>query len=602
MIRPLGHDAMTKRTRIPDVIFLWGFEAAPMWMWATLALTVIAGLATSVYPFGFKLLVDGVVSSSSRGVLIGTAVSAGLLAVYWLTATLEANVGFGLIDRVDFFVSGRIADLLSVSGHIDQFEDPTRLAEVDLIRQRKFAIASAPRHTLTVLSVVVRAFATAALLVTVHPILCALPLLGLAPAAAHRKAVAIRERADGEVVEARRLADRIFNLATDPAAAKELRVSRLAEDLERRHRALRRAIGTAALRAETTSAAIDSLGWLLFVGGFVGALALVVQRALNGAASPGQVVLAVVLAQQIRLLFGQGAPALGEVLGNIRTAERLIALERSLTPVVERPNAPVPVRVRHGIVLDRVSFRYPGATSDVLRDISLSLPAGSSVALVGENGAGKSTFIKLLAGLYTPSTGRILVDDIDLARYAGKEWRERMTAAFQDPVAFELILSEAVGVGDLPHLDDRTEIDRSLAEAQAGDVVDSVGGDLAAQLGRSFPEGHQLSGGQWQKLALARSRMRRDPLLLVLDEPTSNLDADAEHEIYTRSIAAARTSRLRHGAITVLVSHRYATTSSADFVAMLVDGRLVEFGPHSELLEAKGRYAELFRLQAKGYQ
>jgi ATP-binding cassette subfamily B protein len=224
------------------------------------------------------------------------------------------------------------------------------------------------------------------------------------------------------------------------------------------------------------------------------------------------------------------------------------------------------------------------------------------VAIVGENGAGKSTLVKLLCGLYRPSHGRILIDGTDLRRLSAEDWRQRIAAGFQDFVRYELSARNTVGLGDLPRIDDDPAVHTALERAHATDVVDQLADGLDTQLGTSYTEGAELSGGQWQKLALGRALMRETPLLLVLDEPTSALDPEAEHHLFERYAAQARQVRESTGAITLFVSHRFSTVRMADLIVVVRDGRIVETGDHHTLIQNGGLYAELFELQAVAYK
>ncbi|MCA1692685.1 MAG: ATP-binding cassette domain-containing protein, partial [Actinobacteria bacterium] len=249
-----------------------------------------------------------------------------------------------------------------------------------------------------------------------------------------------------------------------------------------------------------------------------------------------------------------------------------------------------------------VGFRYPGTEVDVVSGLDLSLPAGAAVAVVGENGAGKSTLVKLLCRFYAPSAGVISVDGIDLRRIDPCAWRTRMSAGFQDFTRFELHAGQTVGVGDLPFLDDRVAVARALDRAASGEVVSTLPDGLDTQLGASFDNGVELSGGQWQKLALARAMMRPAPLLLVLDEPTAALDAETEHKLFIRYASMASAHAAQTGAITLLVSHRFSTVRMADLIVVLDGGKIVGAGSHDELMAAGGLYADLYELQAQAYR
>jgi ATP-binding cassette, subfamily B, bacterial len=220
---------------------------------------------------------------------------------------------------------------------------------------------------------------------------------------------------------------------------------------------------------------------------------------------------------------------------------------------------------------------------------------------VGENGAGKTTLVKLLAKMYEPSSGSILVDDTPLARMPAAEWRERLAGAFQDFFRFEFRAGHTVGLGDVPRMDDEAAVTTAVDRAGAADVLARLASGLDTQLGPTWPNGAELSFGQWQKLALARGFMRNQPLLLILDEPTAALDAETEHALFERYSAAARGNDTS-GRITILVSHRFSTVRMADWIVVLDGSRLVEVGTHDELMAKRGQYAELYGIQAAAYR
>ncbi len=257
--------------------------------------------------------------------------------------------------------------------------------------------------------------------------------------------------------------------------------------------------------------------------------------------------------------------------------------------------------IRDGIRLETVSFAYPGTSRLVLDGISVTFPAGAVVAVVGENGAGKSTLVKLLAKLYEPSAGRILVDGVPLARIPADRWRARTAGAFQDFCRFELPARQTVGLGDPARMEDTSAVQAAIARAGASDVFDRLPAGLDTQLGPNWPGGVEVSFGQWQKLALARGFMREHPLLLVLDEPTAALDAETEHALFDRYAAAARAPD-GTGRITILVSHRFSTVRMADLIVVLDGAKLAEVGSHAELLARGGKYADLYGIQAAAYR
>jgi ATP-binding cassette subfamily B protein len=327
-----------------------------------------------------------------------------------------------------------------------------------------------------------------------------------------------------------------------------------------------------------------------------------VLMARAGSASVGDVVMLMLLVPQLTGLatgLMQGLHGISQTLAGLGKLVWIdeYAAEHGWRDAVALP----PSSLRHGLVLRDVTFSY-GTGAPALRDLSLQVPAGSSLALVGANGAGKSTLVKLLARLYDPSSGDVLVDGVPLRTIDPTAWRERTSAAFQDFAAFEFLVRETVGIGSVADMGDLALVGQAVADGDASTVVADVEGGLQAQLGARFSGGTELSGGQWQRLALARGFMRRAPLLMLLDEPTSALDAEAEHTIFERFAEAAHRVARTTGGVTVIVSHRMSTARLADRIAVLDGGRVVETGTHDELVARGGRYAELFELQAARYR
>ena len=337
----------------------------------------------------------------------------------------------------------------------------------------------------------------------------------------------------------------------------------------------------------------------IFGAGFVAAIVFV--SSVPGV-SAGDVLLA--LAAGSRLSFYVGA-TVGEV-GFLRgiwmdSARRLAWLEDYAASLVATADQSSPSRLVRGIRFEGVSFAYPGTTRLVLEGVDLELPAGKVIAIVGENGAGKSTLVKLLAKMYVPTHGRIVVDDTDLGRIAAPDWRSRLAGAFQDFFRFEFQARHTVGVGDLPRLDNQPAVETAVGRAGADDVIAKLTTGLDTQLGPTWPGGVEVSFGQWQKLALARGFMRDRPLVLVLDEPTAALDAETEHALFERYAAVVREDE-GAGRITILVSHRFSTVRMADFIVVLDGARVAETGTHEALMARGGQYAQLYTIQAKAYR
>jgi ATP-binding cassette subfamily B protein len=359
-------------------------------------------------------------------------------------------------------------------------------------------------------------------------------------------------------------------------------------------------------RARRGSAAWHALAWAAFGGAYVGAVVFV----SSGLQAPaGSVLLVLAAGSRLSAYIGATVGEIGFLRGIWMDGSRRLAwLEDYAAALAASADQPVPARLVQGIRFDHLSFAYPGTKRLVLEDVNLDLPAGAVVAVVGDNGAGKTTLVKLLAKLYEPTAGRILVDGIELARMPADGWRARLAGAFQDFFRFEFRARHTVGVGDVPRLDDEPAVVTAVGRAGADDVVGRLTSGLETQLGPTWPGGVEVSFGQWQKLALARGFMRDRPLLLVLDEPTAALDAETEHALFERYAAAARGPAAGDaapggdGRITLLVSHRFSTVRMADLIVVLDGARVAEVGTHDELMARGGSYAELYGIQAAAYR
>ncbi|MBT5718809.1 MAG: ABC transporter ATP-binding protein [Gammaproteobacteria bacterium] len=249
-----------------------------------------------------------------------------------------------------------------------------------------------------------------------------------------------------------------------------------------------------------------------------------------------------------------------------------------------------------GINFENVSFFYPGSLTPALKNINLHISPGESLAIVGENGSGKTTLIKLLTRLYAPTEGRILVDGLDLQEWDTNAIREKIGVIFQDFARYQLIVGENIGIGDVDNIDDGNQIEEAARKGMADEFVRDLPLDYQTQLGTWFKDGKELSGGQWQKIALSRAFMRSKADILILDEPTAAIDARAEAEIFEHF------NDLTDNRISIIISHRFSTVRRADHIIVLEQAEVLEQGSHQQLLEMDGQYATLFNLQAKGYQ
>lgn len=393
----------------------------------------------------------------------------------------------------------------------------------------------------------------------------------------------------------RRRMDYLAGLLTTDTVAKEVKLFGLGTYFADRFALLGAAFY---LRQRRLATARYLLGSLWSLGTFaVGALTTlyVALQAVRGRITLGDLSMYIAALASIQTAVQGIFQNLSGIYENTLYLQQLDQLLASRETLVapERPRR-LGTRVRGHVVFDRVSFSYPGAARPALTDVSLELPPGTMLAVVGRNGAGKSTLVKLLCRMYDPTHGRILLDGVDLRELAPEELRANIAAVFQDYVTYQATAAENIGLGDLPHLEDRERIEAAVARAGAGTLIAGLPRGLDTPLGTWFDRGVQLSGGQWQKIVLGRAFMRPAPVLL-LDEPTAALDAAAEHELFQRlrELASGRTA--------LCVSHRFSTVRRADQIAVLDSGRLIEHGSHRDLMDLEGTYAELFRLQASAY-
>ncbi len=529
---------------------------------AVICLYAVRSIGFTTAPLWLKLLADAAGAGNVTGAVLAGAAAAAAATLTAFVGTLGVSAAQLLQERTSLLVQERLARLaLGVPG-IEHYEHPEYQDTMALLREER----------------------------------------GLLAQRVHR-------RAQEATAEPWRAARHAFDLATSAQAGRELRTFGLEAEIVRRYRRLWGLVYRARTRAGLLGAALDALAWLVFALGYAAALALAVWLAVAGRATAGDVLLALGLAAQVNGYVGNFAYLFGWFLRTLRAVARLRWLEGYATSARAHagaaspdPGSRSPDRLRHGIDLEGVSFRYPGNEALALSDVTLHLPAGATVALVGENGAGKTTLFKLLCGLYEPTGGRVLVDGLDLRSIGVEAWRSRVSAAFQDYSRFELPVRETVGVGDLPRVEDARAVVAALERAGAVELPGVLPAGLETQLGRDWEGGVELSGGQWQKLALARAMMRERPLLLVLDEPTASLDAQTEHELFERYADATRRGTGAPGSVALLVTQRFSTVGMADLIVVLERGRVVELGTHAELMRRSGLYAELYELQARAYR
>ncbi len=581
-----------------------GFDAEPALLTVAFALALLAALPDALMAVWLKLLADGLLGDDSTLVAVAAGGLAASATLTWVLRVVSDRTQRRFRDRVTIALESHVAGLQAGVATVEHHERPDYLDRIAMLRDQVFVLDHMYMSLFTTAGWILRLAVTVGLLVSIHPALALLALCALPTVATASWRPAVERAVDERGAQAQRLARHLFDVATTAAPGKDVRVTGIGPRLVRDRRAAWERWYRPVAAARWASAAWHTLGWSVFAAGYVGAVVFV---AAGLRASPGDVLL--LLAAGSRLA-GYVSATVGEI-GFLRGiwldgSRRMAWLEDYAAAQAERADRPAPASIQRGIALENVSFAYPSTDRLVLENVDLELPAGAVVALVGENGAGKTTLVKLLAKMYEPSAGRILVDGEDLARMPAAEWRSRLAGAFQDFFRFELQAQRTVGVGDVPRLDERPAVETAVGRAGAGGVVGTLAAGLDTQLGPTWPNGVEVSVGQWQKLSLARGFMRDEPLLLVLDEPTASLDAETEHALFERYASASRGGgngdRAAGGRITLLVSHRFSTVRMADLIVVLDGARVVEVGSHEELMAKAGHYAELYDIQAAAYR
>jgi ATP-binding cassette subfamily B protein len=570
-----------------------------------IAIVLVLGNAVSapLMALAIKWLTNAAVAGdAATAAVAGVTVAAAVIGV--LTLGHFAHIAYFELSEINTLtMEARLIGLANGSAGIEHLERAEYADRLAVLEQELNQIQNGFYAVLALSSLGVAIAMTGVLLAMVNPLLLLLPLVAFPPLWTGRKAQEIIDRSRDRTAQDTRRVQHLFRLATSAGPAKELRVFRLQKEMRSRITELWEGVTRELWRAQLKATALRAAGQLVFAGGYVAGVLLVVNDAIGGHRSVGDVVMAITLAAQVNQQVSAAVALLHDLQRIARAFNRFEWLEKYVADrEPKKQDLPVPERFETGIRFRNVSFRYPGTDRIVLEGVDLEFPAGTTVAIVGENGAGKSTLVKLLCRFYEPTSGTIEVDGTDLSRIPLTDWRKRIASGFQDFARFEFVARRTVGVGDLPMLDDQPAVEGALDRAHAGDVVGRLENGLSTQLGKSYTDGTELSGGQWQKLALGRAMMRELPLLLVLDEPTSALDAEAEHTLFERYAEGARRVGAATGGITVLVSHRFSTVRMAEQIVVVADGKVVEAGSHAQLMRGDGLYSELYRLQARAYE
>jgi ATP-binding cassette subfamily B protein len=570
-------------------------------------LTLLGALVPIAIAWVGKQIIDGVVAQNGPRTLRAVLLELGLVV-------LVASVQRGL-SLVRALLGARLGIDLNVAIlrkaltlELSHFEDSEFYDKLTRARReassRPVAMATDAFHLVENL---LSLGGYAALLVGYSPLAVVGLLLSTVPATVaewrfSKQSFRIRNRRSPE---SRRLLYLEYVLANDEHA-KEVKLFGIGPLLLGRYQTLAETLYDEDRRLTWRRSVATHLLSLLATGAFYGAYVVMALRAVEGRLSLGELSLYILAFRQGQALFQSALGAVGSLYEhNLYLANLFTYLD---LPTGAAPPPPVIVGQAlsaaatagatpfAGVRFEGVGFRYPGRDEWALRDIDLVVPRGESLALVGENGAGKTTLIKLLTRLYEPTEGRILLDGRPLPDWPIDALRARIGVVFQDFNQYQLRVRENVGFGSVDHLDDDTRLVRAVERGGAEEVVSALKGGLDAPLGRWFQEGSELSGGQWQKIALARAFFREEADILVLDEPTAALDAEAEHAVFERFRELARERT------TVTISHRFPTVRMASRIVVLDHGRIIESGTHDALIAQGGQYARMFSLQAEGYR
>jgi ATP-binding cassette subfamily B protein len=569
---------------------------------ALAVLTLVGGLVPLGVAYTGKRIVDAVVAHDRRATLAWVLVELGLVV-----ALAVVQRGLGLVRSVlglRLGVDINVTILEKALGlDLSYFEDSEFYDK--LTRARREA-SSRPIALVTESFGLVQSIITlggyAALLLRFSPwavlALCAATVPATVAEMRYSK-LAFKIR-NWRSPESRRLLYLEYVLANDEHA-KEVKLFGLGPTLLDRYKRLSEEFYEEDRRLYVKRAVWTQLLSLVGTGTFYGAYAAMAIMTAAGLLTLGNMTMYVLAFRQGQQAFQSALGAIGSMYEHNLYMSNLWEYLR-LAESAPRPGlsagAPAPAGARSGsgIIFDDVGFKYPGKDAWALRHTSLSIPPGESLALVGDNGAGKTTLVKLLTRLYEPTEGRILLDGRDLREWDPVALRKRFGVLFQDFNQYQLKVRENVGMGSVDHLEDEPRIERAVDSGGAREVVTALRGGLDAALGRWFQDGTELSGGQWQKVALARAFMREEADILVLDEPTSSLDAEAEHAVFQRFRELAR------GRTTIVISHRFPTVRMAHSIVVLDHGTIAERGTHDELVAHGGKYARMFALQAEGYR
>lgn len=526
-----------------------------------------------------------------------------LVAIEFALAILSDALGraTALIDGLlgDLFANHTSIKIMQHAATLDleQFEDSAFYDKLERARQQTIGRTVLLSQVLSQVQDLITMIFLAAGLIVFNPWLIVLLFIAVLPAFIgesyfNDKNYSLSRRQTPE----RRELDYIRYIGASDETAKEVKLFDLSGFLVDRFRQLSQKFykdnKKLAVKRSLWGTAFSLFGTM----GYYGAYVYIISKTVQGRISIGDLTF---LAGSFRQLRGSLESILSRFTAVSQGAIYLkdffdfFTIEPRIKPFAKA--RPFPKPVQHGFVFENVGFKYANAQNWANRHLNFTLHAGEKIALVGENGAGKTTLVKLLARLYDPAEGRILLDGYDLREYNVAELRKNIGVIFQDYIRYQMTVSQNIAVGNIDEKENRDLIIRSATKSLADTLVQRLAGQYDQALGKRFNQGVELSGGEWQKIALARAYMK-EAQLLILDEPTAALDARAEYEVFQRF------AELTKGKTAVLISHRFSTVRMADRILVLDKGEIVEMGSHQDLIAKSGRYAELFNLQAMGYQ
>jgi ATP-binding cassette subfamily B protein len=579
------------------------WETSP-WMIAVNAVLRItrAALPLTILYVG-KLIIDEVIRLSQATGEASHDYIWKLVAAEFALAILSDGLS-RLISLLDSLLGDKFANHTSVrimehaaTLDLDQFEDSTFYDKLERARQQTVGRTVLLSQVLGQAQDTVTMGFLAAGLIAFNPWLIVLLLVAVVPAFLgesyfnNKTYSLVRSR-----TPERRELDYLRYLGASDETAKEVKIFGLSGFLTDRFRELSEKFYRANSRIAAKRALWGTLFASLGSAGYYGAYVYIIARAVNGSLSIGDLTFLAGSFRQLRTLMegillrftsvSQGAIYLSDLFEYFEIKPRI--------GTAEKPR-PFPRPILQGFTFENVGFKYLNSEKWANRHLSFTLRAGEKLALVGENGAGKTTLVKLLARLYDPSEGRILLDGHDLREYDLVELRKEIGVIFQDYLRFQMTIAQNIAIGKIDQQENRLLIEEAARQSLAHTVAEKLPSGYDQMLGRKFSQGTELSGGEWQKIALARAYIR-NAQVLILDEPTAALDARAEYEVFQRF------AELTQGKSAILISHRFSTVRMADRILVLGNGELLEMGSHEELLVKDGRYAELFQLQAAGYR